>query len=74
MNITKILCVAGILLCMIGTILSLWSIISTKIELVGSCEQRDHEPEAFKNEKPRVVVGCLLIIAGSILQIIGTVL
>ena len=34
----KILSVIGIILVMIGTVFSLWSILSTKVKYYGTCE------------------------------------
>lgn len=64
--------VIGIIIVMIGTVLSLWSILSTKTDDYGTVWYWDNQPDAFKKEKPRVIVGCVMIVIGSIMQIIGT--
>nr|DAY94109.1 MAG TPA: hypothetical protein [Caudoviricetes sp.] len=74
MNIKELLCVVGIFICTVGTIFSLWNILTAKIERVGTCEQLDNTQESFKKEKTYVICGCLLIIVGGILQIIGTLI
>lgn len=51
MVIEKVLCVVGIIMCMIGTVLSLWTILTTKIKRVGTCEQFDNAQESFKKRK-----------------------
>lgn len=61
----------GILLVMIGTILSLWSIIRTKGGYVQTADWYDQQQENFKKDKKKVIVGTILIICGSIFQIIG---
>lgn len=68
------LCVAGIVLVMIGTILSLWSVLSTKKEdfFTAGWYQRQHKE--FIKTKNMVIIGTIFIIAGSILQIIGTLI
>lgn len=52
MNIKDLLCVVGIFLCTVGTIFSLWNILITKIERVGTCEQLDNTQESFKKKRP----------------------
>ena len=74
MDIEKVLCIIGIIMCTIGTVLSLWTILTTKIKRVGTWEQLGNAQESFKKEKTLVVIGCLFIIMGSILQIIGTLI
>jgi len=68
---SKFMSVVGIFVVMTGTILSLWSIITTKTSFVGTCADWDSKSEQFKKEKILVVVGCILIVFGSILQIIA---
>lgn len=67
----KCLTVIGIIIVMFGTILSLWSILSTKTADFGTAKYLDNQSEAFKKEKPRVIAGCVMIVIGSIMQIIG---
>lgn len=69
-----ILNVIGIAIVAIGSVLSLWIIITTKTSFVGTCADLDSKPEQFKKEKPLVILGCILIISGSILQTISNFL
>lgn len=70
----KILNIIGIVIVAIGSVLSLWTIITTKTSFIGTCTDLDSKPEQFKKEKLLVVLGCILIISGSILQIISNFL
>ena len=67
--IVKILNIFGILLIMIGTIFSLWQIISTEQSFVGTAKDWDTKQEQFKKEKRCVIIGMVLIVFGSLLQI-----
>lgn len=71
LRMSMIFSTVGILLVMIGTILSLWSIIRTKGGYVQTVDWYDHQQENFKKDKKKVIVGTILIICGSIFQIIG---
>lgn len=68
---SKILSAIGIIFIMIGTIFSLWSILGTKGNYVGTANWFNHQQENFKKDKKKVIVGTVLIVTGSILQIIG---
>lgn len=68
---SKFLSIIGILLVMAGTIFSLWSILITKGNYVGTTHWYDHQQESFKRDKKKVIIGAVLIILGSIFQIIG---
>lgn len=68
---SKILSVIGILLVITGTIFSLWSILGTKCNYVGTADWYDHQQESFTKDKRKGIIGTILIIAGSIFQIIG---
>lgn len=70
----KILNIIGIVIVAIGSVLSLWTIITTKTSFVGTCADLDSKSEQFKKEKLLVILGCILIISGSILQIISNFL
>ncbi len=61
----------GIVLVLIGTVLSLWSILCTKTSYMGTALQHDQQQEDFKKNKRNVAIGSSLIFIGSILQIIG---
>lgn len=59
---------------MAGTILSLWSVLSTKIKYYGTVEFHDNQQKEFKKQKNMVIIGTILIVLGSILQVIGTLI
>ena len=68
---SKILSTIGIFLVVTGTIFSLWSILGTKGSDVGTAYWHDHQQESFKKDKLKVIIGTVLIVMGSIFQIIG---
>ena len=68
---SKILSTIGIILVVTGTIFSLWSILGTKGNYVGTAHWFDHQQESFKKDKMKVIIVTILIVAGSIFQIIG---
>ncbi len=68
---SKILSAIGILLVLVGTVFSLWSILGTKGDYVQTARWYDHQRESFKRDKKKVIIGTVLIILGSIFQIIG---
>ncbi len=63
--------IGGIVLTSIGIVLSLWSIITTKTSSVGTCEYQRKEPERFSKEKKLVIIGCVFIILGAVMQIVA---
>ncbi len=67
----KIVSAVGIVLVMIGTIFSLWSVLGTKGDCVQTANWYDHQQENFKRDKKKVIIGTVFIILGSILQITG---
>lgn len=67
----KILSAIGILLVLVGTVFSLWSILGTKGDYVQTVEWYKHQQENFKRDKIKVIKGTALIILGSIFQVIG---
>lgn len=67
----KIVSIIGIILVVAGTIFSLWSILGTKGDYVQTADWYDHQQENFKKDKKKVIVGTILIICGSIFQIVG---
>ena len=67
----KILSAIGIFLVVVGTIFSLWSILGTKGDYILTMEWYDHQQENFKKDKKKVIVGTILIVLGSIFQIIA---
>ena len=68
---SKILSTIGIVLVVAGTIFSLWSILGTRGNYVGTAHWFDYQQQSFKKDKIKVIIGTALIIVGSILQIIG---
>ena len=56
---------------MIGTIFSLWSILGTKGNYVGTADWFNHQQENFKKDKKKLTIGTILLISGSFLQIIS---
>lgn len=70
----KFISVIGIILVMVGTILSLWSVLKTKGDEVQTAGYYDHQQENFKKDKKKVIIGTILIIWGSLFQIIGTLI
>lgn len=68
---SKILIAIGILLVVTGTIFSLWSVLGTKGDYVQTVGWQNHQQENFKKDKKKVIVGTILIICGSVFQIIG---
>lgn len=68
---SKLLSAIGIVLVLIGTVFSLWSILGTASKKVGTADYHDNQQDYFKKDKTRVVIGMILIFAGSVSQIIG---
>lgn len=63
--------IGGIVLTSIGSVISLWSIMTTKTSFVGTCEYQRTEPERFSKEKKLVIIGCIFIILGAVMQIVS---
>ncbi|MCM1039812.1 MAG: hypothetical protein NC434_10860 [Ruminococcus sp.] len=68
---SKFISIIGIILVMFGTILSLWSVLGTKGKYVQTAAWYDNQQQIFQKDKKRVIVGTVLIILGSLFQIIG---
>ena len=68
---SKIVSITGIILVLVGTIFRLWSILGTRGDYVGTAHWYDHQQESFNREKRKVIAGTILIICGSIFQIVG---
>lgn len=68
---SKYINTAGIIFAMIGTIFSLWSVLRTKGDYVGTAYWFDHQREDFKKNKRKVIAGTILIVIGSVFQIIS---
>ncbi len=67
----RCLTVFGILLIAIGTCWSLWSILKTDSDYVGTADWLDHQNDTFIKQKKQVKAGLFLIIVGSLAQIIA---
>lgn len=67
----KFLSIIGIVFVMIGTIFSLWSILTTNTKDYGTCGWIANLQDNFKRDKKKVIGGTILIIIGSIFQISG---
>lgn len=67
----KCINILGLVLVMIGTIFSLWSVLGTRSDIVQTAGYQDHLQENFKKDKKKVVLGTILIILGTLFQIIG---
>lgn len=70
----KIIVAIGIGIVAIGTLLSLWTILSTSKKYVGTAQWYRKQQEDFAKEKNKVIFGTILIILGSCIQIVGTLL
>ena len=70
----KVLSIIGIVLVAIGTIWSLWSVLVTNSEFVGTAKWYDNQGQSFKKQKRQIIIGIILIVGGSILQIIGIII
>lgn len=68
---SKIFTVVGIVMSVIGTIFSLWSVLGTRSSYVQTASWYDHQQENFKKDKKKVIVGTILIVIGSLFQIIS---
>ena len=71
MNLSSILNALGILLTTIGTVLSLWTVMTTKTEKAGTWGELKEKHEEFPKEKKKVIIGCILICIGAFFQIVG---
>ena len=65
--------IAGIIFVFVGTAFSLWSIITKDIAKAETWEAVKDAGADAKKEKKKVITGIILILVGSILQIIGIV-
>ena len=72
----KWMAVVGIILVMIGTIISLLSILCTRTKDVGTCARMDGERQQrdFSKQKIQVIVGITMIVFGSFLQCVATIM
>lgn len=70
-RMSAIINTVGILLVAVGTIFTLWTVLATKKGYAGTHAEMGNRHKEFPKEKRRVIVGCVLIAIGSLLQIIG---
>lgn len=68
---SKIFSTIGIILVLVGTVFSLWSILGTKISYMGTVQQHENQQPDFKKDKRNVIIGASLIFIGSVLQVMG---
>ncbi len=68
---SKVFSAIGIILVLTGTVFSLWSILGTDPDDVGRVKYFETQRERFKKDQKKVILGTVLIFAGSISQIIG---
>lgn len=61
----------GIFLTTVGTVFTLWTVLMTHNEYAGTWNELSNRNKEFPKEKRRVVIGCIMIVIGGILQIIG---
>ena len=69
----RIISLTGILLVMIGTVFSLWSILTTRTSSVGTYGDMDGKKQQYvlKKQKREVFIGTLMICMGSMLQCVA---
>ena len=61
----------GIILSVIGTIWTLWSILGTSAKYIGTYDEMENRQNDFRKTKKQVIIGCVGIFFGGILQIIS---
>ena len=71
--IVKIISVLGIILVTGGTFWSVLSLLTTKTNYVGTADWNDNQDKAFSKQKCQVICGLILIVIGSLLQILGVI-
>ena len=67
----SVLLVIGIILNTLGTLLTLWTIFSTKDSFIGTAAEYDSRHERFPTEKQKVIKGFVFIVLGNCLQILS---
>ena len=65
--------IIGIIIVFLGTAFSLWSIITNDTKKAGTWEGINNRGLDAKKEKINVIFGIVLILVGSIFQIVGAV-
>jgi len=66
--------IVGILFVAIGTVWSVWSVISANLKYIGTNDELANRKKDFIKQRKQVIGGLLLIGIGSVLQIIGVLL
>ena len=61
----------GIILSVIGTIWTLWSILGTSAKYIGTYDEMANRQNDFKKTKKQVIIGCVLILLGGLLQVMS---
>lgn len=60
-RISSVLNAFGMMIATIGTLLSLWTVLTAKTEKAGTWGELNERREEFLKEKKKVIVGCVLI-------------
>ena len=62
---------SGIILTTVGTILTLWTIMTTDKKKAGTLGELEERHKVFPKEQRKVRIGCAVIGVGGLLQIVG---
>lgn len=71
MHISSFINALGIALATIGSVFTLYTILHTEEKVIGTWDEGEKRRKEFPEEKRKAAIGCCLIIAGGVLQIIG---
>ena len=66
-----VLNILGIVLSTFGTIISVWSVLTTSTKSVGTAAYLDNQQNDFRKEKKFVWIGTILIVFGAVFQIVA---
>ena len=69
--IAKALMASGIALTVIGTVFTLWTVLTTQSKTAGTWGELGSRHITFPQEKKRAILGCVMIVVGGALQIVG---
>ena len=69
--IGKCLMAIGITISVIGTVFTLWTVMTTQSKTAGTWGELADRHKQFPKEKRRVIIGCVLIALGGAAQIAG---
>ena len=67
----KLLNSVGIVLSIVGTIITLWTLLTTKNSEAGTWGEHAGRHEKFPKEKKKVKIGIAVITIGGVLQIVS---